>query len=708
MKVYETQQIRNLSILGHAGTGKTTFAEGMIFLTGGINRRGSVEDQNTVSDFHDLEHEKSSSVFATPLMVEYEGVKLNFIDTPGYDDYVGETIAAINAADVSTLIVNAHNGIEVGTEIAWVQSDNLEKPVIFFINKLDDEQANFDKVYGDLKDQFGGSVTSVQYPVSAGVNFNEVVDILEMKLLKFDENGKVTKSDIPDSEKEKADNLRNEFVESIAESDEDLMNKYFDEGDLNQDDLNYGLKNAIVNRMIFPVFCASSKLNIGPATLLSFAKDVLPSPVDLPAVKAGNDKEIRYNSSEKLSLYTFKMFSDPRLGDITYFKVMSGKLTQGKDLIVSSNSASERIGQLSIAIGKNRTEVAELAAGDIGAVVKMKNTHVNDTLHEKGFDVTYKVPEMPNPKVRTAVGPKVKGEEEKVGMALHHLHEEDPSLIVEHSQELRQIILHAQGEQHLNVAKWRLENRYKVQSEFIEPKVPYRETIQKQVKGSYRHKKQSGGAGQFAEVHMMIEPWVEGMPNPAGINVRGTDEYELDWGGKLVYLNCIVGGVIDQRFLPAILKGVMEKMEVGPLTGSYVRDIRVAIYDGKMHPVDSNEAAFKMAGARVFSENFIQASPQLLEPIYKVKIRVPEEFVGDVMSDLPTRRGMILGIDAEGRYQIVNAQMPLAEVDKYATGLRSMTQARATYSSEFFEYAPVPSNIQQDLMNAYKSSQEED
>ncbi len=708
MKAYEAQQIRNLSILGHAGSGKTTLTESLLFTTGTINRRGSVEDRNTVSDNTEIEHERGNSIYSTPTFVEFDGCKFNIIDTPGYDDYFGNTAAAIRVCDTGLIVVNAQNGIEVGTELAWQYSEKFSVPLMFLVNKLDLEQSDFDKTLDDLKTQFGSGVTVFQFPVKQGPGFNEVIDLLLMKSLKFTDDGKYVESDIPDSEKEKAESLRNEMVESIAESDEGLMNKYFDEGDLTYDDIKYGLKNAIVNRLIFPLFCASGRGNVGTTALLQFFRDVLPSPVDMPVAVDVNGKEVKCDSSLPASLLVYKFHSDPRLGDITYFRLYSGKMTSGKDMINVTRSSSERFGQMFAMNGKSRVEISEMNAGDIGAAVKLKNTHISDTLHEKGFDVQFNKIDYPNSKVRVAVVPKTKGEEEKVGLSLHNLTLEDPSLIIEHSQELRQMILYSQGEQHLSAAKWRLEKRYKVEAEFVEPRVPYRETIQKQVKGSYRHKKQSGGAGQFAEVHMMIDSWHENIPNPAGMSVRKKDLYDLDWGGKLEFIKCIVGGTIDDRFMPAILKGVMEKMQMGPLTGSYVRDIRVVIYDGKMHPVDSNEAAFKTAGAKVFQDNFHHASPKLLEPIYNIKIRVPEEFVGDVMSDLPSRRAVILGIDTDGRYQVVNARMPLAEMDKYATALRSMTQARATFNSEYAEYQTVPANIKQELIDAYKKSQEED
>lgn len=708
MKVYEAKDIRNLALVGHAGSGKTTISECLLFQAGSITRRGSVDDRNTISDFHDLEHERGSSVFGTPLFAEFNGKKVNIIDTPGYDDYIGEVVAATYVADNVGITINALNSIEVGAEYGWNYAAKGNKPVFFIVNKLDSEQSKFDKVIEDAKAQFGNSVTVFQYPMNAGPNFDTIIDILSMKAYKFTGDIKAQAIDIPAGEMSKAEGYRNQLIEAIAESDEDLMNAYFEEGTLTDEQISSGLGKAINGRGIFPVFCVSSKSFVGFEPLLNFITNNLPAPCDLPLNVAEGSVKAVCDTKSQVSLFIYKAVSDARLGDMTYFKVMSGKLTSGLDLINERTGSGERFGSLFIVAGKKREEVTELLAGDIGATVKLKNAHINDTLHEKGYNVKFEKMVYPNPKVRVAIQPKTKGEEEKVGMGLHALHLEDPTVGVEHSQELRQTIVNSQGELHLGLIKWRLLNRYKVDVEYIEPRVPYRETIQKKAQGSYRHKKQSGGAGQFAEVHMLIEPWYEGMPEPDGLNVRGRDVHDLEWGGKLVYYNCIVGGVIDARFMPAILKGIMEKMQFGPLTGSYVRDIRVSIYDGKMHPVDSNEAAFKTASMMAFKDTFTQAAPKILEPIYNVEVKVPEEFVGDVMSDLPSRRGVILGIDVEGKYQKIKARMPLAELDKYSQGLRSMTQARATFSSEFAEYQSVPPNVQQELIDAYKKSQSDD
>ena len=707
MKVYDTSNIRNIAATGHAGSGKTSLVEALLFKSGAITRKGTVEDQNTISDYNEIEQERKSSIFSTPVFTEWKDNKINIIDTPGYDDYIGEMIAPLHICDVAMLTLNSLNGIEVGTELAWEYAKKFSKPAFIVANKLDIE-LDFNKLFNDDIKALISSAQVIQFPVKTGANFNAIVDILKMKQYTFDSNGVATESEIPSDLKSQADEYRNNLVESIAETDEDLMNNYFENGDLSEEEILKGLRLGIKNCSIVPVLCTSSKNNIGIVNLLDFIIDYLPSPQDLELLVSENSVEVKCDSNLPASLFIYKLFSDAKLGDMTYFRVNSGKITQGNDFLIEGSGQAERFGQIFCVKGKNRIDVPQICAGDIGATVKLKNTKINDTLHEKGFNVDYVKIAYPNPKIRVAIVPKTKGEEEKVGIGLHSLHNEDPTVVIEHSKELRQTIVYCQGELHSGIIKYRLLNRYKVEAMYVEPRVPYRETIQKSVDSSYRHKKQSGGAGQFAEVHMRIEPWTENMPNPVGLTVRGKELMELEWGGKLEYVNCIVGGVIDARFMPAILKGVMEKMQFGPLTGSYVRDVRVSIFDGKMHPVDSNETAFKMAGTMAFRDGFKNAAPKILEPIYNVEIKVPTNFVGDIMSDLPSRRGVILGSDTEGHYQKIKARMPLAELDKYSTALRSMTQARATYSSEFLEYAAVPPNIQAELIEAYKKISEEE
>lgn len=709
MKVYAPQHIRNIALLGHAGSGKTTIAEAMLFNMGVLTRRGTVEERNTTSDFNEIEHERGGSIYMTPLFGEINDTKINILDTPGYDDYIGEIMAALRVVDLGIFALNAQSGVEVTTEIVAQHTEKLKVPSMFLVNKLELEQANFDKTLEQVKDSFGLSAVAFQYPLNQGPNFNTIVDVFQMKAYQYGPNGgKAEEMEIPADEMSKAETYRSALIEAIAEVDEDMLNKYFEAGELTQDEIRTVLPAALRNRAIMPVFCSSSKNNMGIDILLDFIATVAPSPVDMPATILMNGNELPIDPKGSVAALAYKNVSEPNVGELMFFKVFSGTLTSGLDLYNSRANAAERIGQLFYVCGKKRVEATSVVAGDLCATVKLKSTHINDTLKEKSKDIEISPIPYPRPKVRISIEPKIKGEEEKLGIGLNSLHLEDPTFIVEHSQELHQMILYAQGELHLGIAKYRLEKRYKVDIEYHEPKVPYRETIQRVANGMYRHKKQSGGAGQFAEVHMRIEPYYEGMPNPDALTVRGTDVYDLAWGGKLVFLNCIVGGVIEARFLPAILKGVNERMTEGPLTGSYVRDIRVSIFDGKMHPVDSNEAAFKTAGKHAFKECFTQADPKILEPIYEVDIVVPNDFMGEVMSDLPTRRGIIMGMDAEGRYQKIKARMPLAEVDKYSSGLRAMTQGRAFYTAEFAEYQLVPAGVQQKLMAEYQAKKHEE
>lgn len=709
MKTYDAHHIRNIALLGHAGSGKTTLAEAMLIEGGEITRRGTVEEGSTVSDFHEIEHERGSSVFGSVLYTEWRDYKINILDTPGFVDYVGEVVGALRVVDTGIMVLNSHHGVEVGTESIWKYTHEFATPVIFVVNKVDHEQSNFWKTVDQAKERFGREATVVQYPVNEGTGFNSIIDVLTMTMYVFpQQGGKPAKQPIPEAEQERAKQLHNELVEIVAENDSTLMDHYLDRGELSEEEMRQGLTMTLIKRQIFPIFCTSAKLDMGTGRLMSFIDVVIPAPVEMPPVRTESGTELAANPGGKPCLFVYKATSEPNVGDMSFFRVYSGTVKHGMDLVNEQTGVTERLGQLFVVNGKKRSEVDQLAAGDIGAVVKLKNTHVNNTLHEKGTNLVLKPIMFPLPRVRTAIVSNRKGEEDKLGLALNHLHEEDPTLIVEHSPELKQIILHGQGDMHLQTAKYRLEHRFKLDVSFVPAKIPYRETIRKSVTTDYRHKKQSGGAGQFAEVHMRVEPYVEGMPAPPNLTVRGTEVHDLPWGGKLVYLNCIVGGVIDQRFMPAILKGVMEKMNEGPVTGSYVRDVRVSVFDGKMHAVDSNEAAFKTAGRMAFKDAFIKADPQLLEPIYSVEILTPEDTVGEIMSDLPIRRGEIVGIEADGHYQVVRTRMPLSELDKYSTILRSITQGRAAYGAAFEEYAVVPHAIQHKLHEEYVASSSDD
>lgn len=698
MKIYDDKHIKNIALLGAPKSGKTLLAEDMLFEAGITHRRGTIEGKNTISDYHEIEQERGNSVFATPLHTEWKDYKINIIDTPGLDDFAGEMIASLRVADTCVMAIHASHGVEVGTELIWNYAEEFNKPVIFAINQIDHPKADFENSLASLKQHFGGKVTQMQYPVNQGADFNAIIDLLKMVLYRFPaDGGKPEKLPIPIDEKEKADRLHNELVEKAAENDEKLMEKYFEKGTLDEDELRQGLKEGMIHHDVFPVFVMSAKKNMGTGRMMGFIDNVAPTPREAKPEITTEGKEIPCDPTAPTVLFVFKSHLEPNLGKLSFFKVISGEVTTSSELINSQTGALERIHQLFIMDGKNRNPVDKLVAGDIGATLKLKDTFTNQTLHAKNFEVTVKPIVFPQPRIRVAVIAKSKNDNEKIGEVLGKIHQEDPTLSVEYSKELKQLIVSAQGELHLTVCKWFLENMYKLNVDFISPRISYRETIRKPASASYRHKKQSGGAGQFGEVYIKIEPYYEGMPEPEEFTVRGKEIIDLEWGGKLVFYNCIVGGVIDARFIPSILKGVMEKMEEGPITGSYVRDVRVLVHDGKMHPVDSNDISFKIAGMMAFKDAFMKAEPQLLEPIYDLEVRVPEEIMGDVMGDLQTRRSMIVGIDTLGNYQVIKAKTPLAELDRYSTSLRSLSQGRAGFNQQFADYVPVPYELQQKL-----------
>ena len=703
MKTFSSDKIKNVVLVGHAGSGKTSLAECMLFEAGAINRRGSIADNNTVSDYNELEHERGNSIFSTLMHVEWKDSKINILDTPGFDDFAGEVLSAFKVADTGIMLLNAAHGVEVGTEIIWEQADRMKKPMLFVATHLDNEKSDFENTVDQAKERFGRRVTVVQYPYNQGLDFNSIIDVLRMVMYKFPaDGGKPEKLEIPAEEKEKAQRLHNELVESIAENDETLMEKFFDQGTLSEEEMQKGLLVSIRNHELFPVFAVSAKHNMGSGRLMGFIDSCCPSASMMPPEKLTNGVDVPCNANNPTIAFVFKTVSEPHLGDMSFFKVCSGKITSGMDLHNNDTGMSERISQLFVVQGKKRENVNEISAGDIAATVKLKKTHTNDTLAIKGQDVSIIPIIYPEPKVQAAIEVHNKGDEEKMGIALHHIHEEDPTVQIDHNVELKQTIINAQGELHLQVIKWKIEHLYGIKFDFVKPRIPYRETIQKAVKTDYRQKKQSGGAGQFAEVHMLVEPFYEGMPDPKDLTIRGREEHELKWGGKLVFYNCIVGGAIDARFLPSILKGINEKMTNGPLTGSYVRDVRVSVFDGKMHPVDSNDMAFKLAGMMAFRNAFREADPKILEPIYDLEVLVPSDMMGEVMGDLQTRRGIVIGMDAEGHYQKIIARVPLAELYNYSSTLRSLTGGRGKFTRKFAEYAPVPFEIQQQLMSAHK------
>ena len=704
---YETKNIRNVVLLGHSGSGKTLFNECMLFEAGAINRRGTIEDQNTVSDFSDIEQERGNSLFTTLMHVSWKDSKINILDTPGFDDFVGEVVSALKVADTAVMMLNARSGVEVGTELIWEYVETFHTPSIFVINQMDHEKADFDVTLEQAISRFGPKVIPVQFPYNSGTSFNSIIDALRMVMYVFPENGgKPEKKPIPDSEMARAQAMHQALVEAAAENDETLMEHFFEDGNLSEEELTKGLNIAIAHQQIFPVFCASATRNMGSGRIMGFINDICPSPADRPPKKLEGGGTLACDSSAPTTLFIYKTMSEQRVGIVSYFKVYSGVVHTSDELINSRNGNHERFGNIYVSEGKNREQVNELRAGDLGVTVKLKDSHTNDTLNVKGTDRTIERIHYPEPRIRTAVKPPSKSDTEKVSKALHQIQEEDPTLIVEHSMELKQLILHGQGQLHLDLVRYRIKKLYDLDLEFIRPRIPYRETITRVANEVYRHKKQTGGAGQFAEVHMRIEAWHEGMADPADHSVRNREEEDLPWGGKLVFLWCIVGGSIDSRFSNAIKKGVMSKMAEGPLTGSACRDIRVSIYDGKMHPVDSNDMAFQTAATMAFKTAFKGAGPQLMEPIYNVEVLCPEESMGEIMGDLQTRRAMIMGMDADGHYQKIMAQVPLAELYQYSSTLRSLTHGRAKHTREFHEYMPVPQDIQNQLIAAYEEHEE--
>ena len=704
--------------MGNSGSGKTTLAECMLFESGAINRRGDINSKNTASDFNEIEMQNQCSIFSSLIQTEYKDAKINMLDIAGFDDFNNTIFSSFTVADCALMLINAQNGIEVGTQIQSRYIDRFKKPLVLAINQLEAEKANFEAAIEGMKNLFGNKITIIQFPATTGGSFNSIIDVIKMKMFTYSpEGGKYEMVDIPEDHKDQAEEYRNSLIESAAENDEKLMEKFFEEGTLSEADLLLGMKKGIVTHSLYPVLCLSTKRNMGVNRLMEFVIENCPNPTEVPGMMSIEDNEIKIDPKGAASMFIFKTTLEQHIGEINYFKTVTGTISEGQDLLNSNNQTKERINQLFTVAGKTRTKIEKLHAGDLGVTVKLKNSKYNQTLAVSSFDIEYKTIPFPEPRYRTAIKAVNESDDEKLGEALNRMHTEDPSITIEYSKELKQIIISGQGEYHLNIMKWHLDNIFKISTEFLAPKIPYRETITKPAQADYRHKKQTGGAGQFGEVHMVVEPYIEGAPNPVkfkfgskeiNISVRGTDIHELPWGGKLVYYNCIVGGSIDTRFLPAILKGIMEKMEEGPLTGSYARDIRVSVYDGKMHPVDSNEISFRLAGRNAFKEAFRNAGPKILEPIYEVEVWVPSEAMGDVMSDLQTRRAMVMGMSSERGFEIIKSKVPLAEMNKYSTTLNSITSGRAMYSMRFLEYAQVPPDVQEKLLKEYAEQDDEE
>ncbi|MBF0759903.1 elongation factor G [Dysgonomonas mossii] len=718
MRTYQTQEIKNIAILGSSGAGKTTLAEAMLFEAGVIKRRGSVKDGNTVSDYFPVEKEYGYSVFSSIFSVEWMNRKLNFIDCPGSDDFVGNVVTSLNVTDTALMVLNAQYGMEVGTINQLRYTQKLQKPVIFIVNQLDHPKADFDNVVAQLKAEYGEKAVQIQYPINCGEGFNAVIDILKYKMLRWKpEGGAPEVLDIPDEELEKARELKQKLVEAAAENEESLMEKFFDQGTLTEDEMRMGIRWGLVHRDLYPIFCVSAEKDMCVRRTMEFLGNVVPYVRDLPAPVNTEGEEIKPDSEAPTSLFFFKTTVEPHVGEVSYFKVMSGKVHEGDDLINTNRGSKERIGQIFAPAGQQRTKIEELVAGDIGAAVKLKDVRTGNTLNAKGVDNKFDFIKYPDPKYRRAIKAENEKDTEKMNEVLQRMREEDPTWLIENSKELKQLIVSGQGEFHLKTLKWRIENNDKIPIVFSEPRIPYRETITKAARADYRHKKQSGGAGQFGEVHLVVEPYTEGMPAPDvyrfngqefKVQARDTQTYNLDWGGKLVFVNSIVGGAIDARFLPAILKGIMSRLEQGPLTGSYARDVRVVVYDGKMHPVDSNEISFMLAGRNAFSEAFKNAGPKILEPIYDISVFVPSDKMGDVMSDLQGRRAMIMGMESERGIEVLKAKVPLKEMSNYSISLSSLTGGRASFTMKFASYELVPSDVQDKLLKEYAESQKDE
>ena len=718
MKVYQTNEIKNIALLGSSGSGKTTLVEAMLFESGVIKRRGSVAAKNTVSDYFPVEQEYGYSVFSTVLHVEWNNKKLNIIDCPGSDDFVGSTVTALNVTDTAIILLNGQYGVEVGTQNHFRYTEKLNKPVIFLVNQLDNEKCDYDNILEQLKEAYGSKVVPIQYPIATGPGFNALIDVLLMKKYSWKpEGGAPTIEDIPAEEMDKAMEMHKALVEAAAENDENLMEKFFEQDSLTEDEMREGIRKGLIARGMFPVFCVCGGKDMGVRRLMEFLGNVVPFVSEMPKVQNTEGKEVAPDTNGPESLYFFKTSVEPHIGEVSYFKVMSGKVHEGDDLLNADRGSKERIAQIYVVAGGNRVKVEELQAGDIGAAVKLKDVKTGNTLNGKDRDYKFNFIKYPNSKYTRAIKPVNEADVEKMMSILNRMREEDPTWVIEQSKELKQTLVHGQGEFHLRTLKWRLENNEKLPVKYEEPKIPYRETITKAARADYRHKKQSGGAGQFGEVHLIVEPYKEGMPVPDTykfngqefkITVRGTEEIPLEWGGKLVFINSIVGGSIDARFLPAIMKGIMSRMEQGPLTGSYARDVRVIVYDGKMHPVDSNEISFMLAGRNAFSEAFKNAGPKILEPIYDVEVFVPSDRMGDVMGDLQGRRAMIMGMSSEKGFEKLVAKVPLKEMSSYSTALSSLTGGRASFIMKFSSYELVPADVQDKLMKDFEAKQVEE
>ena len=717
MKEYSTKDIRNVVLIGSAKSGKTTLSEAMLFEGKVIARRGTVEDKNTVSDNEEIEKLNQRSIFATPLYAEFMNTKFNVIDAPGSDDFIGGAVSAFKVCENGILVINAQQGVEVGTDIFARYADQYKLPLIVAVNQLDSEKADWEKTIAEMKETFGHKPIIVQFPVNPGPSFDGFIDVLKMKYYHFkDDNGTREDLDIPANLMDEAETLRQELIEKAAEFDDTLMERFFENGSLTEDEIREGLGIGIRQGGVLPVFCLSGKKDIGVKRLMEFTIKTAISPAETKSVtKDGNVVECKVENPT--SIFIYKTDVEPHLGEVSYFKVMSGHLTEGMDLENPETGDKERLSAIYAVAGAKKEKVTGLQAGEIGCTVKLRAGKTNVTLSQLGSGIAYEHIVFPASKYRCAIKAESQNDETKLGEALSKISAQDPTIIVEYSKELKQTILSGQGEQHINVCKWRLENEFGVKVVMFAPKIPYRETITKVATATYRHKKQSGGAGQFGEVSILICPIVEGVPftnkfkidgKDVVLNVKTKEEFDLEWGGRLEFYNCVVGGAIDARFMPAILKGLNDKMTEGPLTGSYARDIRVFVYDGKMHPVDSNEISFILAARNAFKEAFRNAGPKIMEPIYNVEIMTPADYMGVCMSDLQNKRALIEGMSSDKGFSILKARVPLAELYRYSTTLSSLTSGAATFTMEFADYQPVPADVQTKLLAEYAAQEKEE
>ena len=689
---YTSQQIRTIALIGHGGSGKTSFSEAALFSTGITNRQGRIEDGNTVSDYHPDEIERKISINASLLTTDVNNIKINILDTPGYTDFTGEVKAALRVCDSAVTFVRAFEGVEVGTEVVWNYVKEYKLPSLFAINKIDGENTDFDAVFLSVKERLSSDATVITFPVKTGTGANAVIDIVKMKLLRFvpNANGKYIEEELPAEFKEKTLKLHEELIEKIAESDEVMMDKFFANGTLSDEEIRKGLHKALMERKIFPAFAVSSTTNVGALNLLEFIANYCPTPSEIQTVTAtdintNKEIEVKIDDASPASLFVYKTVSEHHVGELSFFKVYSGAIIPGMDMVNESNGKPERLGQVFVMNGRERKEITKLHAGDLGAVVKLKDTHTNNTLCTKTFPVIYHPIVFPEPVITEAIIPKVKGEEDKIGSGLHTLHEEDPTFVYKVDPEIKQTVVSGQGELHLAIIIRRLKEKFGVEVDLIEPRIPFKETIKGVAPDvEFKHKKQSGGRGQYGHVHIKIEPKKRG------------EGFEFE--------DAVVGGVVPGKFIPAVERGVAETLERGIIAGYRVIDVKVTLFDGSYHDVDSDDMSFRIAGSQAFRKGFKEAKPVLLEPICEVEVTVPDDHMGDVMGDLSSRRGKIIGMDSDGSHQIIRSSVPLKELYHYSTTLRSMTQGRGIHRQKFSHYDEVPREVADKIIQEYEKS----